>query len=129
MATTTTEHRDNRDAKAGLRTWWQQFTTAQKMRPAPQHTHSYPHPQHPRSQAPGQEYVPPPAGSVFGRPLKESLKYANVQISTADANGKLYVWGYIPVVVAKWCVDVVIPPPFSPSARESVLMPHAVVYS
>ena len=50
------------------------------------------------------EYVPPPAGAVFGRPLKESLKYANVQISTADANGKLYVWGYIPVVVAKWCV-------------------------
>jgi len=25
-----------------------------------------------------------------------------VQISTADVNGNLYVWGYIPVVVAKW---------------------------
>ncbi|KAH8987081.1 Rho GTPase activation protein, partial [Lactarius hatsudake] len=76
MATT-----EQRDTKAGLRTWWQQFTTAQKTQP--------------------HEYVPPPAGAVFGRPLKESLKYANVQISTADANGKLYVWGYIPVVVAK----------------------------
>lgn len=52
----------------------------------------------------------PPAGAVFGSPLKESLKTANVQISTADANGKLYVWGYIPVVVAKWCVDP--SPPF-----------------
>ena len=37
-------------------------------------------------------------------PLKESLKYASVQISTANANGELYVWGYIPVVVAKSCV-------------------------
>ncbi|KAI9442832.1 Rho GTPase activation protein [Lactarius psammicola] len=95
-----TEHRDQRDTKAGLRTWWQQFTTAQKVRPSPQHSHSYPH-SHPRSQTQPHEYVPPPAGAVFGRPLKESLKYANVQISTADANGKLYVWGYIPVVVAK----------------------------
>ncbi|KAH9167838.1 Rho GTPase activation protein [Lactarius sanguifluus] len=97
----TTEHRDHhRDTKAGLRTWWQQFTTAQKVRPSPPHAHSYPH-SHPRSQTQPHEYVPPPAGAVFGRPLKESLKYANVQISTADANGKLYVWGYIPVVVAK----------------------------
>jgi hypothetical protein len=43
--------------------------------------------------------------TVFGKPLKESLKYASVQISTANANGELYVWGYIPVVVAKWSVD------------------------
>jgi hypothetical protein len=43
--------------------------------------------------------------TVFGKPLEESLKYANVQISTANANGELYVWGYIPVVVAKWCVQ------------------------
>jgi hypothetical protein len=56
--------------------------------------------------------VPPPAGSVFGSPLKESLKYANVQISTADTSGKLYVWGYIPVVVAKWCVPLSTPYPF-----------------
>ncbi|KAI9439714.1 Rho GTPase activation protein [Lactarius indigo] len=97
----TEHHRDHqRDTKAGLRTWWQQFTTAQKVRPSPQHAHSYPY-SHPRSQVQPHEYVPPPAGAVFGRPLKESLKYASVQISTADANGKLYVWGYIPVVVAK----------------------------
>lgn len=41
---------------------------------------------------------------MFGKPLKESLKYASVQISTANSNGELYVWGYIPVVVAKWSV-------------------------
>ncbi|EJD06884.1 Rho GTPase activation protein [Fomitiporia mediterranea MF3/22] len=38
---------------------------------------------------------------VFGAPLHESLKYAAVQISTANSNGELYVWGDIPVVVAK----------------------------
>jgi hypothetical protein len=43
---------------------------------------------------------------VFGKPLRESLKYANVQISTANSNGEMYVWGYIPVVVAKWYADV-----------------------
>ena len=40
---------------------------------------------------------------MFGKPLKDSLKYASVQISTAGKGGELYVWGYIPVVVAKWC--------------------------
>lgn len=39
--------------------------------------------------------------AVFGTPLGESLKCASVQISTAG-NGGLYVYGYIPVVVAKW---------------------------
>lgn len=43
---------------------------------------------------------------VFGSPLRDSLKFANVQISTANANGMLYVWGYIPVVIAKWFVVV-----------------------
>lgn len=38
---------------------------------------------------------------VFGAPLHESLRYASVQISTANPNGELYVWGDIPVVVAK----------------------------
>ena len=101
----------DRDAnKAGLRTWWQQFTAAQKMRPSPQHPpHSFPQPNphpnaHPSIYTQPQSQASHPAGAVFGSPLKESLKNANVQISTADANGKLYVWGYIPVVVAKWCV-------------------------
>ena len=38
---------------------------------------------------------------MFGAPLHESLRYASVQISTANASGELYVWGDIPVVVAK----------------------------
>ncbi|KAG6813956.1 hypothetical protein H0H92_005211 [Tricholoma furcatifolium] len=40
-------------------------------------------------------------GPVFGVPLKESLKHASAQISTATAEGQLYVWGTVPVVVAK----------------------------
>ncbi|KAF7312460.1 Rho GTPase activator [Mycena indigotica] len=64
----------------GLKSWWASFTAAG---PKPkQQDNEPPHP-------------------VFGKPLKESLKYASVQISTANANGELYVWGYIPVVVAK----------------------------
>ncbi|KAJ7797087.1 Rho GTPase activation protein, partial [Mycena olivaceomarginata] len=38
---------------------------------------------------------------VFGTPLKESLKYASLQISTSNTSGELYVWGYIPIVVAQ----------------------------
>ncbi|KAA1476230.1 Rho GTPase activation protein [Dentipellis sp. KUC8613] len=72
-------------SKANLRAWWQHFTSAQKMKKGPEKG-ACAHPgEHP----------------VFGKPLKESLKYASVQISTANANGELYVWGYIPVVVAK----------------------------
>jgi hypothetical protein len=112
----TEHHRDHRDAKAGLRTWWQQITTTTQ-RPrtsagsptaaAAAHLNAHSNPQQYHRQGP--EYVPAPPGVVFGRPLKDSLKHASVQVSTADASGKLYVWGYIPVVVAKWYVV----PPFS----------------
>jgi hypothetical protein len=48
-----------------------------------------------------------PAGAVFGVPLRESLRYANVPISTANSkDGTLYIYGYIPVVVAKWRVTI-----------------------
>ncbi|KAJ3796807.1 Rho GTPase activation protein [Lentinula aff. detonsa] len=67
---------------ANLRAWWNSFTSAQKSKRA-------------------FEGKDEPENTVFGKPLKESLKYASVQISTANANGELYVWGYIPVVVAK----------------------------
>ncbi|KAG6856904.1 hypothetical protein H0H87_012486 [Tephrocybe sp. NHM501043] len=47
------------------------------------------------------EWKPDDDGPVFGVPLKESLKHASVQISTASTRGDLYVWGTVPVVVAK----------------------------
>ncbi|KAG8213260.1 Rho GTPase activation protein [Butyriboletus roseoflavus] len=73
---------DNPPTKASLLKWWSQFTHAQK----------------------SSNKFPPPSTDhhpVFAKPLKDSLRRASVQISTANANGDLYVWGYIPVVVAK----------------------------
>ncbi|SCV73467.1 BQ2448_7393 [Microbotryum intermedium] len=40
-------------------------------------------------------------GRVFGVSPEQSLKYAAVAISTASADGKPYVYGYVPIVVAK----------------------------
>ncbi|KIJ51441.1 hypothetical protein M422DRAFT_26857 [Sphaerobolus stellatus SS14] len=70
--------------KASLKAWWKQFTTTQRMK---------------RSSPERPLQVERPR--VFGRPLRESLQYASVQISTGSKDGELYVWGYIPVVVAK----------------------------
>ncbi|KAI0070459.1 Rho GTPase activation protein [Panus rudis PR-1116 ss-1] len=66
--------------KASLKTWWSHFT-AQKT----------------KKEAEEKKVT----GAIFGKPLKESLKTANVQITTANARGEMYVWGYVPVVVAK----------------------------
>ena len=41
-----------------------------------------------------------PAG-IFGVPLRQSITYANVAISLVDAEGKSYIYGYVPIVVAK----------------------------
>lgn len=38
---------------------------------------------------------------IFGVPLRESITYANVAISLVDAEGKSYIYGYVPIVVAK----------------------------
>ena len=38
---------------------------------------------------------------IFGVPLQESIRYANVAISLTDANGKSSIYGYVPIVVAK----------------------------
>ncbi|KAF8969187.1 Rho GTPase activation protein, partial [Flammula alnicola] len=70
--------------KANLKAWWSQFNFVPKTK---------------KDVMQGPTEVPD--HPVFGKPLKESLRYASVQISTADANGDLYVWGFIPVVVAK----------------------------
>ncbi|KIM84162.1 hypothetical protein PILCRDRAFT_818484 [Piloderma croceum F 1598] len=68
--------------KQNLKAWWNHFNFVQKAKK--------------EAEARGEE-----VHTVFKKPLKESLRYASVQISTANANGELYVWGYIPVVVAK----------------------------
>ncbi|CAE6441874.1 unnamed protein product [Rhizoctonia solani] len=98
--------------RQNLKTWWKHFKNAQgailKRDP--------------------EEFVKHTPHTVFGIPLRESLRYASVQISTANPQGELYVWGYIPVVVAKCglflkengiyfsCSLCMLPPPTSPSS-------------
>lgn len=38
---------------------------------------------------------------IFGIPLRQSITYANVAISLVDENGESYIYGYVPIVVAK----------------------------
>ena len=38
---------------------------------------------------------------IFGVPLVTSIKYANVAISLTDENGQSFIYGYVPIVVAK----------------------------
>ncbi|KAG9050182.1 hypothetical protein FS837_007080 [Tulasnella sp. UAMH 9824] len=73
--------------KASLKAWWRHFTFIQKLK------------KEPPSVAPAAKISS--GSTVFGKPLRESLRYASVHISTSNAQGELYVWGYIPVVVAK----------------------------
>jgi hypothetical protein len=38
---------------------------------------------------------------IFGIPLQESIRYANVAISLFNDDGQSYIYGYVPIVVAK----------------------------
>ena len=105
---------------ANLRAWWNNFTS-QKARKDPDLRGGEPF----VSRPPGLPYpltacdpTDEEAHTVFGKPLKESLEYASVQISTANASGELYVWGSIPVVVAKWCVKPsIVPACYGPTSH------------
>lgn len=41
-----------------------------------------------------------PSG-IFGVALQESIRYANVAISLTNERGESYIYGYVPIVVAK----------------------------
>ena len=106
-------HQPARHTKNNLKAWWKQFTSAQRTKrevnerkgvcPLISPSQMFPY-LFAGSRPPPPRPLPTGQSVVFGKPLKESLKYASVQISTANGNGELYVWGYIPVVVAKSCV-------------------------
>ncbi len=46
------------------------------------------------------ESTEPPSG-IFGVPLQDSIRYANVAISLTNERGESYIYGYVPIVVAK----------------------------
>jgi hypothetical protein len=41
------------------------------------------------------------APGIFGVPLAESIRYANVAISLTNEKGESFIYGYVPIVVAK----------------------------
>ncbi|RDA83725.1 hypothetical protein CP532_0228 [Ophiocordyceps camponoti-leonardi (nom. inval.)] len=63
-----------------LKSWWKNFKLPSK------HQDSAP-----VAKAPG----------IFGIPLRQSITYANVAISLIDERGQSYIYGYVPIVVAK----------------------------
>lgn len=71
---------DKESIKAGLRSWWSGFTKSSKS---------------------SRDRKVENQGKVFGEPLRKSLKYASVAISMAGDDGNQYVWGYVPIIVAK----------------------------
>jgi len=43
----------------------------------------------------------PVSRGIFGVPLPESILYANVAISLTNEQGESFIYGYVPIVVAK----------------------------
>ncbi|KAF2970569.1 hypothetical protein GQX73_g2986 [Xylaria multiplex] len=66
--------------RADLKSWWKKFQVQPTRHQEPRET---------RSQG------------IFGVPLRQSITYANVAISLIDENGQSYIYGYVPIVVAK----------------------------
>ncbi|KAL0931047.1 rho GTPase activator [Colletotrichum truncatum] len=66
--------------KRDLKSWWKGFKLPSK------------HQEHNAENRPH---------GIFGVPLRQSITYANVAISLVDENGKSYIYGYVPIVVAK----------------------------
>ncbi|KAF3909350.1 hypothetical protein AA313_de0200201 [Arthrobotrys entomopaga] len=66
--------------KASLTSWWEKFKGK-----------GNPKKEEHKDEAPG----------IFGVPLQESIKYAKVAISMNDQNGNSFIYGYIPIVIAK----------------------------
>ncbi|KAH1594749.1 hypothetical protein KXV52_002160, partial [Aspergillus fumigatus] len=65
-------------SKRDLASWWRQFkrnTRKEDVKEKPQ--------------------------GIFGVPLNVSIKYANVAISLTNDNGESFIYGYVPIVVAK----------------------------
>lgn len=74
----TSSQDEQASTKASLKAWWASFTKGRNNKEKKQNENR-----------------------VFGVPLRQSLKYASVAISVAGEDGQQYVWGYVPVVVAK----------------------------
>ncbi|KAI9734650.1 MAG: hypothetical protein M1834_002251 [Cirrosporium novae-zelandiae] len=77
-STASTQNASSSNIKRDLVTWWKQFTKTTKKE---------------------DEKINPTG--IFGVPLQDSIQYANVAISLVNEDGRPYVYGYVPIVVAK----------------------------
>lgn len=50
---------------------------------------------------PSADAPPDKPQGIFGVPLNVSIKYANVAISLTNDNGESFIYGYVPIVIAK----------------------------
>ncbi|EWC46605.1 hypothetical protein DRE_04092 [Drechslerella stenobrocha 248] len=66
-------------SRASLASWWEKF----------------------KGKGSQKKEEPKEAPGIFGVPLQESIKYAKVAISMNDQNGNSFIYGYIPIVIAK----------------------------
>lgn len=96
-------------SKRELASWWKKFRkTTEKteekgehLTPQPSITsagdlpYSVAHPEADR------DIVETQPSGIFGVPLAESIRYANVAISLQNDEGQSFIYGYVPIVVAK----------------------------
>lgn len=69
-------------SRRDLRSWWKNFKgNAKKEDEKPERAET-------------------PTG-IFGIALQDSIRYANVAISLTNERGESYIYGYVPIVVAK----------------------------
>ncbi|KAL9085317.1 MAG: hypothetical protein Q9159_004766 [Coniocarpon cinnabarinum] len=78
---------DSHETKRDLRSWWKNFRNREK--------------QEEEKQAAVTAAAPPPNPGIFGVPLQTSIIYANVAISLTNNQGHGFIYGYVPIVVAK----------------------------
>ncbi|EPQ65181.1 Bgt-4013 [Blumeria graminis f. sp. tritici] len=86
-------HAASPPSKASLKTWWKNIRDPTSKN-STDHQGKYTFPN--EFEKTGEH----PAG-IFGVPLRQSITYANVAISLVDSEGKSYIYGYVPIVVAK----------------------------
>lgn len=68
-------------SKRDLTSWWRQFKRGNAKK--------------------DEDKEPEKPRGIFGVPLQDSIKYANVAISLFNEEGESYIYGYVPIVVAK----------------------------
>lgn len=104
MATQSHDERERETIKASLKTWWSNFTKSGKLGGGGGGGGGGSSSSNAGAAGGSTSGAATTTGShdkVFGEPLRRSLKYASVAISMAGEDGRQYVWGYVPIIVAK----------------------------